>query len=85
MQLLSIPRRYIPDGHQRLFHTIHRLFPQGEEIPVDLAKYDAATAENTEILTDYQGESTVLYQGEGGYTEWQVTIPEAGMYRDRSL
>lgn len=55
--------------------------PQGEEIVVDLAKYDQATAENTEILTDYQGESTVLYQGEGGYTEWQVTIPETGMYR----
>ena len=29
--------------------------PQGEEIVVDLAKYDQATAENTEILTDYQG------------------------------
>lgn len=55
--------------------------PQGEEIVVELAKYDTATAENTEILTDYQGEDTVLYQGEGGYTEWQVTIPETGLYR----
>ncbi|MDD5901740.1 MAG: ABC transporter substrate-binding protein, partial [Lachnospiraceae bacterium] len=55
--------------------------PQGDEILVDLARYDTATAENTKILTDYQGEPTVLYQGEGGYTEWKVTIPEAGMYR----
>ena len=55
--------------------------PQGEEIVVDLAKYVASTAENTQILTDYQGEPTVLYQGDGGYTEWQVTIPEAGLYR----
>lgn len=55
--------------------------PQGEEIVVDLEKYDAATAENTDVLTDYQGEDTVLYQGEGGYTEWQVNVPEAGMYR----
>jgi len=55
--------------------------PQGEEIVVDLAKYNKDTAENTEILADYQGEASVLYQGDGGYTEWQVTIPEAGMYR----
>ena len=55
--------------------------PQGDEIVVDLAKYVASTAENTEILTDYQGEDVVLYQGDGGYTEWQVTIPEAGLYR----
>ena len=55
--------------------------PQGDEIVVDLAKYVASTAENTEILTDYQGEDSVLYQGDGGYTEWQVTIPEAGLYR----
>ena len=55
--------------------------PQGEEIVVDLAKYSTGTAENTEILTDYQGESTVLYQGEGGYTEWTVNIPETGLYR----
>ncbi len=55
--------------------------PQGEEIVVDLAKYNTGTAENTEILTDYQGESTVLYQGEGGYTEWTVNIPETGLYR----
>ena len=55
--------------------------PQGEEIVVDLAKYNKDNAENTEILTDYQGEASVLYQGDGGYTEWQVTIPEAGLYR----
>ncbi len=55
--------------------------PQGEEIVVDLAKYDTATAENTEILTDYQGEDVVLYQGDNGYTEWKVNIPEAGLYR----
>ncbi len=55
--------------------------PQGEEIVVDLAKYNKDNAENTEILTDYQGEATVLYQGDGGYTEWQVTVPEAGLYR----
>lgn len=55
--------------------------PQGDEIVVDLAKYVTDTAENTQILTDYQGEPTVLYQGDGGYTEWQVTIPEAGLYR----
>ena len=55
--------------------------PQGDEIVVDLAKYVASTAENTQILTDYQGEDVVLYQGDGGYTEWQVTIPEAGLYR----
>ncbi len=55
--------------------------PQGEEIVVDLAKYIAGTAENTDILTDYQGEETVLYQGDGGYTEWQINVPEAGLYR----
>ena len=55
--------------------------PQGEDIEVDLAKYIAETAENTEILTDYQGEATVLYQGDGGYTEWEIDIPEEGMYR----
>ena len=55
--------------------------PQGEEIVVDLAAYNKDNAENTEILTDYQGEATVLYQGDGGYTEWQVTVPEAGLYR----
>ncbi len=55
--------------------------PQGDEIVVDLAKFNKDTAENTEILTDYQGEAAVLYQGDGGYTEWQVTIPETGLYR----
>jgi len=55
--------------------------PQGDEIVVDLAKYNKDNAENTEILTDYQGEATVLYQGDGGYTEWQVTVPEEGLYR----
>ncbi len=55
--------------------------PQGEEIVVDLAKYVAATAENTEILADYQGEDVVLYQGDGGFTEWQINIPETGFYR----
>ncbi len=55
--------------------------PQGDEIVVDLAKYNKDNAENTEILTDYQGEAAVLYQGDGGYTEWQVTVPEAGLYR----
>ncbi len=55
--------------------------PQVDEISVDLYTYNAETAVNTEVLTDYEGEEKVLYQGEGGFTEWSVEIPEAGMYR----
>lgn len=55
--------------------------PQVDDVVVDIANFVKTTAENTEILTDYKGEATVLYQGEGGYTEWQVEVPEAGMYR----
>ena len=55
--------------------------PQVDEIMVDLAGYDTASAKNTDILTDYEGEEKVLYQGESGFTEWKVNIPETGMYR----
>ena len=55
--------------------------PQVDEISVDLYTYNTETAVNTEVLTDYEGEEKVLYQGEGGYTEWEVEIPEEGMYR----
>ncbi|MDD6034878.1 MAG: extracellular solute-binding protein [Lachnospiraceae bacterium] len=55
--------------------------PQVDEIMVDLAAYDTASAKNTDILTDYEGEEKVLYQGESGFTEWKVNIPETGMYR----
>ncbi len=53
--------------------------PQGEEIVVDLMSW--TNAENTEKKTNYEGEASVLFQDDGGHTEWQVTIPEAGLYR----
>lgn len=55
--------------------------PQVDEIVVDLFQYDAASAKDTKVMTDYEGEDKVLYQGNDGYTAWQVMVPESGMYR----
>ncbi len=55
--------------------------PQVDEVVVDITAYDAATAKETELKTNYEGEAKVLYQGDDGYTAWKVTVPESGMYR----
>ncbi len=55
--------------------------PQVEEVVVEITDYITATAKDTELMTNYEGEEKVLYQGDDGYTEWQVTVPESGMYR----
>ena len=55
--------------------------PQVDEIVVDVTKYNTSTAKDTEVKTDYEGEAKVLYQGDDGYTEWTVNVPESGMYR----
>lgn len=55
--------------------------PQAEEIVVDLTAYNTANAKKTEVKNNYEGEDKVLYQEDSGYTEWQVSVPESGMYR----
>lgn len=55
--------------------------PQNGELVVDLAAYEASTAKDTKIESNYEGEANVLYQGEEGYTKWEINVPEAGMYR----
>lgn len=53
--------------------------PQSGDVVVDLTAFTGNSTE-TEIRNDFQGEPKVLFQGEGGYTEWKVNIPETGMY-----
>lgn len=48
------------------------------QINVDLFSYSAA--ENVEKISEYEGEKNVLIQNEGGYVEWKVNVPEAGLY-----
>lgn len=55
--------------------------PQVEDIDVDLTAYNKDTSKKTEVKTNYEGEEKVLYQEDSGYTEWQITVPESGMYR----
>jgi len=55
--------------------------PQVDDIVVNLADYDKDSALETEVLTNFEGEAQVIYQGEKSYTEWKVTVPQAGMYR----
>ena len=38
-------------------------------------------SEGTEILAEYEGMENVVYTSENSYAEWQVNIPEAGMYQ----
>lgn len=55
--------------------------PQVNEIQVDLASYVKATALETEMRQNFEGEAQVLYQNDQAYTEWKVNIPQEGMYR----
>lgn len=48
------------------------------QIKVDLFSYSAA--DKVEKKSEYEGEKNVLIQNEGGYTEWKVNVPEAGLY-----
>jgi ABC-type glycerol-3-phosphate transport system substrate-binding protein len=48
-------------------------------IAIDVAAY--SDGEGIEVLQDFEGEDNVLSTSEDSYTEWQVDVPEAGMYQ----
>ena len=48
------------------------------EVVIDL--FDYSDAEKVEIHDSYEGEEKVLATYEGGYVEYKVNIPEAGVY-----
>jgi hypothetical protein len=52
--------------------------PNGN-IEVDIL--NLVKSEETEILAEYEGMENVLYTSEDSYAEWQVNIPEAGLYQ----
>ena len=53
-------------------------YPEKE---VEVAVTDYTKGEDVEVLKDYEGEPEVLYTGENSYTEWQIDVPETGMYQ----
>lgn len=48
------------------------------EIAVDVMNY--SSADMVEVFSEYQGKNEVIISGEGGFVEWEVDIPEAGLY-----
>ena len=48
------------------------------EVVVDVLNY--AAADQVEKYDEFEGKENVLVSQEGGYVEWKVNIPEAGMY-----
>lgn len=49
-----------------------------DEINVDLFNYSDGVG--VEAANDYQGEDNVLLSSEDGYVEWNVNVPESGLY-----
>lgn len=49
------------------------------EVEVDLFNY-LPSSQGVSVLKDVDGESQVLQSDETGFTEWEVDIPETGMY-----
>lgn len=47
-------------------------------IEVDL--YNYSSAEGVEKLDEYEGAKNVLVSNDGGYVEWVVNVPQAGLY-----
>ncbi|NLK74148.1 MAG: extracellular solute-binding protein [Clostridiales bacterium] len=50
-----------------------------QDIPVNITKY--SYAEGVEILQYHEGVQNVLHTLEDSYVEWQVDIPESGLYQ----
>ena len=48
------------------------------EVAVDLINY--SSADIAKALDEFHGRKEVVVSGEGGFLEWEVDIPEAGMY-----
>ena len=51
--------------------------PDSEEV-VDVLNY--STADQEEKYDEYEGKENVLVSQEGGFVEWTVKVPEAGLY-----
>ena len=49
------------------------------DISIDITKY--TDGEGIEILPEYEGVENVVSTAESSYIEWQVNVPEAGMYQ----
>ena len=50
-----------------------------QDIPVDITKY--SYAEGVEILQSHEGVKNVIHTLEDSYIEWQVDVPESGLYQ----
>ena len=48
------------------------------EITVDVKNY--TSAELVEVYDEFQGRNGVIMSKEGGFVEWEVDIPKAGLY-----
>jgi hypothetical protein len=77
----AIPEKTVEEGSYEAYLKEHEgVSFAGTEFTVDAANY-SATDQNVEILQNYDGsqKSSVLTPEEG-YIEWEINVPETGMY-----
>ena len=51
----------------------------GNDVSVNITDY--TVGEGVEVFPEYEGEKDVLFTDQDSYVEWQVDVPEAGLYQ----
>lgn len=54
------------------------IYPEGN-IEINASSY--VSGEEVEVYPDFEGETDVVYTSDAAYIEWEVEVPQAGMYQ----